>query len=394
MTTSVRDTIRDWIHEMQTDVELEGGLAILGLLHHNGQGQEVPIQAISNKAQGGGKWGNADALADMFDACATRHALGCVGGGAQQFTLHACFGTSGKPTRMIPFGKMGLAHHGGISGGGLGSEPATGTGALSQSMRLLEVLANGSFSQVQHVTTTQAQLVDKLAGRLDVVEKRSDERWLALQNLLLQWMNQSASLQLRALGIEAGRKLLPLLPAAVSTLTGSDKLIPERAVEDSLFDTLLENQSPEQLQELLSTLSSSSGGGPLAAIIAAHLLRAKKRKAARDRETHELVAGSPPRSYEEAENDAAGVAIRALSGKPVEAKTSGTNGNGHARVQPKTEVPEAGSMDADAVLSTMLETLNDTEIEQVAAMFALKRPDLPGLKDEIKQRYAAVRKAT
>jgi hypothetical protein len=51
-------------------------------------------------------------------------------------------------------------------------------------------------------------------------------------------------------------------------------------------------------------------------------------------------------------------------------------------------------MDADAVLSTMLETLNDTEIEQVAAMFALKRPDLPGLKDEIKQRYAAVRKAT
>lgn len=110
MTTSVGDTIRDSIHEMQTDVELEGGLSILGLVHHNGQGQEVPIQAISNKAQGGRKWGNAEALADMFDACATRHALGCVGGGAQQFTLHACFGTSGKPTRMIPFGKMGLAH--------------------------------------------------------------------------------------------------------------------------------------------------------------------------------------------------------------------------------------------------------------------------------------------
>jgi hypothetical protein len=135
--TSIRDTLRDWIHEMQTDVEQEGGLAILGLIHHNGQGQEVPIRAISSKAQGGGKWGNADALADMFDACAQRHALGCVGGGAQQFTIHACFGTSGKPTRMLPFAKMGMAHHGAIPGGGLGTEPPTGTGAMSQGMRLL-----------------------------------------------------------------------------------------------------------------------------------------------------------------------------------------------------------------------------------------------------------------
>jgi hypothetical protein len=189
------------------------------------------------------------------------------------------------------------------------------------------------------------------------------------------------------------------LPAALSTLTGSDRLVPQSEVENSLFDTLLESQSPEQLNELLGTVSASPGGGALSAILADHLVRAQKRKAARAREHQELMSGLPERSFEEGEDDAAGRAIHALAGKPAEANgaSAKTNGhtNGHARETPKATATaptgEAGAMGADAMLDVMLATLNDGEIDQVAMMFSAKRPDVPTLGDQIKQRYAVLK---
>jgi hypothetical protein len=44
-------------------------------------------------------------------------------------------------------------------------------------------------------------------------------------------------------------------------------------------------------------------------------------------------------------------------------------------------------MPGDAMLDAMLLTLAEGEVAQVAAMFGAKRPDLPGLGDEIRARY-------
>jgi hypothetical protein len=250
----------------------------------------------------------------------------------------------------------------------------------------METLITGAFSQIQHVTTTQAGLVDKLSTRLDVQEKRSDERWIALQSLLTQWQQQSLSLQLRALGVEAGRRMLPLLPGMLSTLTGSDRLIPERAVEDSLFDTLLESTTPEQLQELLGTISSTEGGAALGAVLSDHLLRARKRKAARAKEHAELLGGQE-RSYDDAEADAAGVAGGIGKANGHANGHAPNNGATQAPTEPKTRAREAGMMPGDAMLDAMLLTLAEGEVAQVAAMFGAKRPDLPGLGDEIRARY-------
>jgi hypothetical protein len=152
--------------------------------------------------------------------------------------------------------------------------------------------------------------MDKLATRFETTEKRSDERWFALQKLLVEWQTQAMNSQLRALGVEAARKLMPLLPAAVSTITGSDSLVSQRAVEDSLFDTLVENYTGDQLQELIGAMPQGEAGGALTAVVADQLVCAKKRKEARDRERRE----DPTRTYEEAELDAAGQTMRALRG--------------------------------------------------------------------------------
>jgi hypothetical protein len=392
-----RQALEDFIAEQFGVVVVEGSgagsgpVTLIGLVHHTHSG-DVPVHAMSSR-QGGAAWGKPEMMASTFDALSTRHARGVVSGGAQQFSLNVCRGESGKPTATLPFVRASAPAVAGAGGyGGIASEPPNATGALAQVQRLMESLITGAFAQIQHVTTTQASLVDKLSTRLDTQEKRSDERWLALQNLLLQWQQQSVGLQLRALGVEAGRKLLPLLPAALSTLTGSDKLIPQAEVENSLFDALLENQSPAQLQEMLSTLSGQPGGGPLTAILADHLLRARKRKAGREREHAELV-GSTAGSYEDGEADAAGVALRALAGQPAGARHANGHANGTTTHAPAKTSSGNGMMPGDAMLDVMLSSLSDSEIDQVAMLFAAKRPDQPGLADEIKSRYARLKGA-
>ncbi len=374
--TNDREAIRQFLEE-HINVVIEGpgpgtGPVLgVGLVHHAHAG-EVALHFLSAR-QGGPVWGKADAMAEMFDSLATRHARGISGGGSQQFSLNICR-EGGKPVAVLPFVRVGAAQVVG-GNGSLATEPPTATGLVQMAQRMAEITIQGAVQKDLAVTTVMGQLLDKLSTRLDTTERRSDERWLALQNILTQWMQQSASLQLRALGIEAGRRLLPLLPATLSTLTAG-KLVPEHAAEDSLFDTLLENQTPTQLQELLATVSASSGGGPLAAILSDHLVRARKRKEARAQEHAEIMGALPECSLEEAERDAMGLAMRAL-GKPA-AMTNGTNG--HSKVEaPKAEAAVAGSMGADAMIDTMLESLSDGEIDQVAAMFAAKRPDVPDL---------------
>jgi hypothetical protein len=267
---------------------------------------------------------------------------------------------------------------------------------MAQAQRLLEVLAQGFFGQVGHVMTTMQQNNDRLMTRLDNTEKRSDERWLALQNLLVEQQKLALATQVRTLAIEAGRKLLPLLPAAVSTVTGSD-LIPQPAVEESVFDTIVENVAPEKIPEALNAIASAMGsgaadGGPLVGVLADQLVRAQRRKAARDAETKRLLDGGAP-SMAAAEADAMGHAYRALQNhpsapSPTTTSIVGAATNSHA--MPPTSTGATAAVEGDAatanaaIVEGLLARSNPEQIRMLTPMLGAE------LVDQILARYTAL----
>ncbi len=382
--TTGRDEIRDWLRERISDVEQDGGLSLVGCSHFNAAGAEVPIDVLSAKAAG--TWGDPEKMADRLYSIARRHCGGLTG--SQQLQLSAVYGSTGRPSRYLPFLIAGASH---ISGpNGLSTEPPTMTGAMSQGMRLTEIHAQGNFAMTASLMTAAGQMISQLMTREQNIMKLADDRGAALSNVLTLWQQQQMSREIRALVIDGARKLLPLLPALAGTTTGLD--VPQDVAEASFFDAMVEAYSPQQLQAYVSTLAAPANG-----VAADMLVKAQRRKAARDAERAREV------SYDQASADAAGEAFAALRGRP---QTTASNGhspdvgarildrlgtNGHANGHGKVEPPNAETMDDATILTTMLESLTDTEVDQVAAIYAGKRPDVPGLKDEIKKRYAAVR---
>jgi len=364
-----------------------GAVQVVALFHIAAAETEIQSMAPGR----GAAWGDVDKMADVFDAVATRHARGIVGGGAQQFTL-VVVRSGGKPCAVFPFIRVGAQAIqgmgvGGVSGGGsLATEPPNAMGAMAMAMRLLETHAQGNFGLTTALATTMRTLVDSLTARLDSTEKRSDERWLALQNLLLEWQKQSMNSQMRALAVEAARKLLPLVPAGLATLTGAE--LPQNVVEDSLVDTLVENYPPERLQEMLGSMAAASpDSGPFVGVLADHLVRAQRRKAARDAETKRLLNDPTLPTVAVAEADAAGAAYNALRGQQdrpapaakrlMEAAQKAPSGG------PKPEAPPSGDAEgADAaIVEQLLRKTDPAQIRMLAPMLGQE------LVDKIMQRY-------
>lgn len=378
-TTDISEFLADHIN---TTVEGEGPgtgpVQVVALMHHGAT--ETEVRSMEPKSP---NWGDPYKMAEILDARAAQYAKGIVGGGAQQFTI-VIARNGGKACATFPFIRVGAPNFTG-SGGGFATEPATATGAMQQSMRLHEIQAQGAFALTQGLVSTMKGLLDSTVNRLDTTEKRSDERWLALQNLLLEWQKQSMNSQMRALLIEGGRKLLPLLPAGIATLTGAE--LPQQVIDDSLTDTLVENFEPAKLQEMLGTFAQASPeAGPFVGVLADHLVRAQRRKAARDAETHRLTSGAPT-SFANAEADAAGAAYRALSNRQDQPSPAAkrlvqatqqppTNGNGHAPAPVATPSPQPASANDDtAVIEAFFARLGPTA-EVMFGMMDDKDPDL------------------
>jgi hypothetical protein len=370
-----RDEIRDRIREAKADVELEGGLAMIGLSHFNSAGQEVPVDVVTSKS--GEVFADPEKAADRFYNFARRHAAGLSG--AQQFQLAFCYGNSGKPQRTQPFLMAGAsAIHGAH---GLSTEAPTGMGQTQQAMRLLEILAQGSFSQVGHVTGTMATLLDKLSARLEASEKRSDERAGALMNVLTVWQQQQVATQVRALMLDGARRILPLLPALASATTGLD--VPTDVAEASFFDAMVEAYPPEQLKAYVSSLTP-----PANAVAADMLLKAQRRKQQRATDQQSAL------TYDEASADAAGNAWRALGGRPA------PDPNPAARIvkgleqheQQKTNGQSNGHMKAADDGAALLDELIALMPDAHGALVGMIEAKNPSLAARLQQRVDAHKK--
>lgn len=368
------------------------------LIHHaNGGATEVELHGLFAQ-RGGPVWGDAAKMAELLDVIATRHARGIAGGGQQQFQIAIV--RSGKACGFIPFTRVGSPVVAGP--GGLSTEGPTGVGMTSQGMRLLEIHSQGNFQLTGALMTASMNMLDKISARLDAAEARADARAQTIATMIVQFIQMSTNAQLRALGIEAARRLLPLAPGYIAMVAGGDSAAAADTAQQSIFDALVENYSGEQLQQMLAQMASGEGGSAVSAIAADQLVKAKRRKETRDRATKSLVDASPATTYADGEADAGGDVIRQAL-RAIQAETpQPALPNGHAKGAPpkalpkteaKREAPDGrpATSRGDDLLDTMLATVSDSEIEMLATMMAAKRPDQPDLAQRIRDRFAAVK---
>lgn len=341
-----RDTLHEWLREQLEIVEGEGEQLSIICLKILAGGDEKPIYEMK---LGAPKWGDAPAMADILWMQATRVAKGIPG--FCQFQAEAVFGTQQgtKPTRFLPFGIMGATQLGPAAGGtafgGLATEAPTPFGQLGQGMRLTEMLVQGAFSLITHVTNVMQNELQRKDNRIDKMEHRLDEQWLALKQALLEIQNSAISNTMKALQMEAVKKLITLAPGLVNMISGRD-VFPPSAVSSSLIEALSTNLTPEEQQATISLLQSrGEGGQAVAAVISDGLVRLKRQKQAEAAELDQLSTGLPKRSYDDALTDAGGGVLRVLKGEPFKPEPKSLPENGGAT---KKILDEAAAIDVTA----------------------------------------------
>jgi len=373
MSMTVKEEILGWVKERLEDVEQEGSLAIVGLVHFDSHSRESEI--FSMKA-GSGNWGKADLMANSLYSYSARHSRGLIG--AQQFNLQATYGSSGKPTRFLPFGLPGMLQFGSVAGGGLATEAPSAHGQASQGMRLAELVTQGMIAQINPTFHVQANLIDRLMRRGAELEGENRELFIALRAELEKSVQASHERRMREFEYtrttEERKRLIKILPALANVMTGKE-VFPISAEDTALIEALCENVSEDEVKGLTTMVGQRSP--ELASLMMARFRDIQKKKDVEAEETRRVAREATGGTYEEAERDAMGRPLREVRETPAE---------------PSGTIVTRASGAQDAMLDTMLAALSDDEIDRVAMLFAVKRPDIPGFADEIKRRYAALKK--
>jgi hypothetical protein len=391
VSTTVKDEICGWVQERMEDVEQDGQLGIIGLIHFDSQGREQPI--LTKKA-GCDKWGDSNALGNAIYIFAARHARGLIG--AQSFSLHATYGNAGAATRFLPFGLPGMLQFGHIPGGGLATESPNAIGAQSQGMRLTELVVQGMIGQINPTMHAQLALIDRVMRRLQEVDQENRELWLAAKELIMELNKQRHDVRMQELAAmraaEFQRQIMALAPALINMMAGKD-IFPLLAADTSLLDAIAAGATPDDMRMVTSWLQSRPNGDVIAATLNDRYANYQKRMSAEKQEEERLIKSVPGRSYEEGERDAAGEATKLLTRRP-----NGSNGepepkaltNGHTNGHTMSNAV-ASNAEGDELFDTVLATVGDNEIDMLANMIAAKKPDQPDLAARIKARYETVK---
>jgi hypothetical protein len=384
MPATTREDILGWVKERLEDVEQEGTLAIVGLLHFDGHGRE---QEIFSMKAGSGNWGNAEKMGESFYRFAERHAKGLIG--QQQFSMIATYGSATKPTRFLPFGMSGMLQFGNVPGGGLSTEAPTEIGMRSQGMRMGEIVVQMMLSQIQPTFAVQANLIDRLMRRLAELEAENRELFVALRQELQRTVDLAHEKRLKELEFlrttEERRRLIKIMPALANAMTGKE-IFPTEVEDSALIETLCENVSEDEIKTFAALLGQKSP--ELSGLMMARFAAINKRKRDEMDELRRLATEAAGGSYEQAERDAMGQPVH------VDAVTVEPKLMVEAKPEPAVTHVDAAAASAggDMMLDTILAGLTESEVDQISGVLAFKRPDVPGLKDNIKQRWLALQK--
>ncbi len=371
------DELKQWWVDRFAEVVQQGERALplemAAVVHYAASGAETTL-AVFHSKQPTSHW-NADHVSTELLNIAGRHARG-LSGGVQQYAMVATFGS--KPLRMQPFQRISPMQLGQLPGGGLASEGTSPTGQMAQAQRLLETQAQGNFALTaqlvqgyQALVATLVQREAATAATASANEQKAAERFLALQNLILEWTKQAASQQLRQLGIEIARKMLPLAGPAVGLMTGKD--LSPAASEAAFFDWLAsQDLSMEQLEAARAALPAGDGSSAMGGAVFIDLLaKARKRKAEREAAEERAVSGIPHASLARGERDALGDAFAAMGEKPSEAakKVLAASSEPAPTTQPAEETPH-GDLAAEkaAALDAILSQTTAEQIRMLGPM--------------------------
>lgn len=331
LTQNPRDSIRSWLAESLAEITEDGALSFVCMQHQGGQGE----QEIYSIKSGGPKWGDADAMADLLFTVAKRHAGGLVG--VQSFMLHGCFGAATPlvPKRFLPFAVPGMLQYGPIVGGAAGmmTEAPTGVGMTQQSMRLLEVLAQGAFAERRAAGEAMMRLIVELRSALTDAQAEGRELWIVLKEVFARLMEAERKVQFDIIAAKRNAALVQefarYFPALLNGVTGRD-IFPVAAGDTALMRGMARLISDDQLK-LLGRIAEAGGPEKAAefAVLTNRLNDLRKEEAAHDAKIDELAGEALGNDYLNATRDAAGEIIRHLKrrvGAASEAAEAAANG--------------------------------------------------------------------
>ena len=389
----VRDEIRNWLAEVLSEVNEQGSCAFVSLLHFDGHGRETELFLMK---AGSGKWGNADEMGDSFHRFAERHARGLPG--AQQFKLHAGFGSSTTALRFLPFGLAGALSFGALPGGGLASEAPTPVGQVSQGMRMGEIVVQGMIGQINPTFRVQSDLISMLMHYLKDSESDKRELWIACKNLLMELQKEKHADKMRELMAarmtEFGKHLITLAPAIINMMADRE-VFPLSTADTAILDFIASVSSPADMAMMQQALmSKGEGGKEIAVTLTDRFNKYHQRKAEEAAADKRLMDGLPSRSYEEAELDAAGEALKALRGKGNGTSSQSTDVAVKALTQkaPSSEVsagtpPRKDFNSAENFLADLFEKVAPEKIDMVINVLGMEQPELAGQMREMAARF-------
>lgn len=392
-----RAQIQEFLQEQFSAVEESGEVAIVGLVHiaHSG-----PAELHAMK-KGHGKWGNAEEMAATFDSIATRHARGIVGGGLQQFEIRIVRGAGGIPTTVLPFMRTAPMGHGIGTQGSLATEPPTELGLRQQAQRWGEQITQMTFSQIEKVFQALNKIIEGLQSRVAESETTNRELWLACKTLLLELDKKRHSEKLAELSAarmaEFQKQAMTLAPALINMMAGKE-VFPLSAADSATLDTIAAFATPDDVRMLTAGLAAKPGGAEIAAVLAERFENYHKRKASEAQAEKKMlaeVAGGPERSYEEADRDAAGVAIHALKGQapPMELELPKLNAKATAEVLQATDVSipssEEGPPEDTRLLDELFESVQPGQIGMLVSVLGAENPKLA---ERLKARWEQTQK--
>lgn len=397
-----KDEMRMFLTEQFEVVEETGGVSIVSLMHHAHTG---PIELLSLKT-GHPKWNNPEGMATLFDAYAARHAKGVVGGGAQQYELTVCRGGDNRPSSVLPFIRVGATNVTGPSGS-LATEPPTEIGRLQQAQRWGEQITQMTFQSLAGLQHSQQAAIDARDRRINEVEKTNGELWIACKQLLLELDKQRHDVRMQELAAmraaEFQRHLMALAPALINMMTGKD-VFPSIMAEESVFEGLAAGSTPEQIRAFTAFVSTQVKNGEyLAGVINDRYQKYHDKQArlqAEEKRLMRMTPGAP--SYDEAERDAAGEAMRVLKGEsptapklPPAAKEAPKGSNGGTEVTKEATNGTSGDVTATpskdtALIERLFAKVPEGMIGALAATLAAEDPELAQM---IQARYAEGKKA-
>lgn len=393
MSQEIRESIRSWLAERLEDVEQEGALSLVGLVHWDGSGRDNEIFSMKT---GQGKWGQADAMSDAFYNYATRHARGLIG--AQQFQMGACYGVSNKATRFLPFMLSGALQIGQLPNGGLSTEAPTQVGQTSQGMRLAEIVTQGMLGQINPTFRVQADLIDRLMRNNNELSAENRELFVALRTELMKTAQFAHEMRMKELefirSTDERRKLIRIAPALINAITGRE-IFPVSAEDTSLVVSLAENISEDELKVLQMALAEKSP--ELGALITSRFAEIRKAKAQEAEEIKKLAAQATGKTYEEAERDAAGDPIKELG--PANGKADPKQVTEGQAEEPKPAEEPKKDSDTPAVTPTVVQVPSeDTKLvddfmdalgAKAAMLFNMMEAEEPELAKRMRTRFAS-----